>query len=468
MMVGCGTTETSHPIDPSREWEMTPYQRGLVDASFEEGLYSSAVNLLEQLRSPCSKPSISHMRQLIYISLHPTTSPPENVPSSKRTKPLSLSPTVVRASQQLLMSLATTNSPEALARALPRYPDAFNDIPAADIDTDEPDIAKEAACIKEAKSCWVLLSETFLDRQPAAAKAKGKGRRDTHESTDEREIGGPLICDDAWFLLEWLIVLFERDEDMVEAQGKPRHSLIFVQQLPPPRDGTITRWETETPLRIVFYCFRETNLKRQMLGSRLMHLLINLSTTTYLDSPRFIASVSGSLAVASPNEIKNFISYLASIPYSFKLSLYLKTLANLSPNEAATGSGHQRERARAQPKIRRGPKIDQNLDKSTSNALISSALKQPPPPATEVFRLITMNTSNSTIPITSPHLCFRIKFELLVSYTKLQQQIPPDEADPQWSASVHGGKIKHYLEIGFPGPDGRPFRESLEVIMGLP
>ena len=38
------------------EWEMTNYQRNLVDTCFEEGNYDSAISLLDNLRHPSTKP----------------------------------------------------------------------------------------------------------------------------------------------------------------------------------------------------------------------------------------------------------------------------------------------------------------------------------------------------------------------------------------------------------------------------
>lgn len=45
-------------VENLQEWEMGKHQRGLVDNSFEEGQYSSALEMLEQLRSFTHRPSM--------------------------------------------------------------------------------------------------------------------------------------------------------------------------------------------------------------------------------------------------------------------------------------------------------------------------------------------------------------------------------------------------------------------------
>src|SRR6202035_3339126 len=74
-----------------------------------------------------------------------------------------------------LMSLARTNSPEALFRALPCS--LGNDHSLTRVASglgDEEEfsvIAREAMCIKESKHCWAILEEGFIRRKNSAGTA---------------------------------------------------------------------------------------------------------------------------------------------------------------------------------------------------------------------------------------------------------------------------------------------------------
>ncbi|KAJ3507354.1 hypothetical protein NLJ89_g6354 [Agrocybe chaxingu] len=82
-----------------------------------------------------------------------------------------------------------------------------------------------------------------------------------------------VVGDDSWFVLEWLVALFEKDAEETEAQGQPRYSPLLLRQLPPPPMGSNTRWDASEPAKIVFYAFQQPDPRIQKIGLRLLLLV---------------------------------------------------------------------------------------------------------------------------------------------------------------------------------------------------
>lgn len=183
-----------------------------------------------------------HIRQLIYISLQTTLEPAtaeDEEDTSIQASPSkimkqhqhrmalnSIPPKAVANAQRLLMAYLHTNTPDALFRALPRR----RSPPTLVSGHGEGDstIAKRALCISQAKDCWELLHSEFLLRQSAVLSTpKAKTRRSErivhgHPGALDSEAVPPMIVtEQAWPLLEWLVSLFERDEELksVDVQG---------------------------------------------------------------------------------------------------------------------------------------------------------------------------------------------------------------------------------------------------------
>jgi hypothetical protein len=266
---------------------------------------------------------------LLYIALYPplplpaasderkeagkdTFEPP--TPSKLAAKQIQKSPLIpsakaTEAALRLLVSFAITNSPRALGRALPKCVSVSDWlVKEREKDQDQEEdayIAREAMCIQEAKHVWAILKSGMIQRkvvEPMTPKGKGKKRRRDYEHMEEViPIGGegaiPLvvIAENAWPVLDWLLVVLERDELLMEKSGSrectilpqsilesdimrvARHSPILLSQIPPPRSGTGARWEADAPLDIVFYCLEQTAPKRRAMGARLITLVSGVS-----------------------------------------------------------------------------------------------------------------------------------------------------------------------------------------------
>lgn len=222
----------------------------------------------------------------------------------------------------LLVSFALTNTPEALLRALPCYsltkteqaskPDGRTGIGSgrSNAETDENEdshVAKEATMLKDCKDCWSMLKsgvvkhkEDTKGRNSATTTKRRFDRPDDPEDDEDAEDALSPICQYSWPVLEWLIKLFEMEESLANhsrsgeahaynfatlfytcPQLPEQYSFSLLSQIKPPRMGSGPRWDAETPLDIIFSCYRQTDPRRTHLGARLMSL-VRLQITLYL------------------------------------------------------------------------------------------------------------------------------------------------------------------------------------------
>lgn len=453
------------------EREMGTHQRGLVDDCLEEGQFESAIDILKQLRSSNYKPSISHIHQLIYISLQPlptfATSETSNLeipPSpSKSTKKHLPSSAAIQSAQRLLISFAITNSPNTLAQALPSYEKDGSAI----VDYGDSVIGAEAACIPNARHCWEILMEGFTQRQKRmlpTPKGKDKNRIHNFEEPFQME-GHAAVGENSWPVLDWLLLIFEQDELQTKACGLGLYSPELLRQIPSPRNGTGARWDTEAPLRIVFSCLGQNELRRQQMGVRLMTMLINLSSTVHLDLPMFVASVFSRLSASNSEQLPALFSAVPPSPavHRFKVSLCPKFLVDTA-NDSQRVEERPKVQARAQPRAFRSarePAASGDRTTPESNGQLSHHTKHSLPEYNEIRRLMETKISASTTFMTMP-LLFKIKFELFNSYAALQSEIQRQDRDPEW---VEDGNLSRTLDLAFGGEPGKMYRQSLESIV---
>ena len=210
----------------------------------------------------------------------------------KQTKAaLILSPEAVLSARRLLMSFALTNAPEDIGAALPQYSDTKNAPPMHFELIDSP-IFKQSEAIKSAKNCWEILKSGYRLRK---LRMQGKGGKQTRNlftsepGDNEQEILS--VDEDSWSTLNWLLTLFERDADLMEARGERepvffvytflheielffpvRYSPLLVKQIPPLSVG-ITRWDTSEPLKLIFFAIQQEEPSKNRMGYRLLNLV---------------------------------------------------------------------------------------------------------------------------------------------------------------------------------------------------
>jgi hypothetical protein len=167
-------------------------------------------------------------------TFEPTT-PSKSAVRLSQKSPLIPSAKATEAALRLLASFAHTNSPGALGRALPEYLSASDWIKKeSEKDHDQEGeedsyIAQEAMCIQEAKHVWAILKSGMIQRKviaPTTPKGKGKKRRRDYEHVEEivplNEEGTAqpvVVAENAWPVLDWLLVVLEKDELLTEKNG---------------------------------------------------------------------------------------------------------------------------------------------------------------------------------------------------------------------------------------------------------
>lgn len=184
------------------------------------------------------------LRNLFYIALYPpqvgedpdlkvdmmSASPTKMSRMATHGQKASHRPTLSHstAALRLLNAFVQTNTPASLCRALPSYERSAlandsNSRPDDEGDWDS-EILRRSRRIMEARSCWELLREGFV--QPETSSAQGattpsrartrQSRRLTINNTSERD--GVLhkipdvIGPQAWPLLDWILTVLEKDE----------------------------------------------------------------------------------------------------------------------------------------------------------------------------------------------------------------------------------------------------------------
>jgi hypothetical protein len=188
--------------------------------------------------APLSSHARSHVRQLLYIALYPpsptriyhksTQESPSKLSSRHAYSALLPSPSASELAKRTLRVLADVNSPASLLRALPAYPDPNNASP--DFDPELPSdadsfVASEAIRLRNCKNCWNILKFGFIqslaDGSSIVQGSLRKRRRGNTTAADldpvNEEETSLVVGENAWPVLDWLLVLFEKDESMTEA-----------------------------------------------------------------------------------------------------------------------------------------------------------------------------------------------------------------------------------------------------------
>ncbi|KAL4247947.1 hypothetical protein ABKN59_008921 [Abortiporus biennis] len=436
-----------------REVEIGMRERSIVDDSFDEGQYTVGLSTFDQLRDPSSRPYPPHIRQLIFISLYP---PPDKTGDSfdedieninqngMPTSPSKLggkqsrsafepTPQDSLTARSLLLDFAFTNSPPSLMRALPSYGHPHlakkqNLMDFAKDDDAEPlsYIAKRARSLVEAKNCWEVLKEDFVQRIPTSSgsaknlfgegtstpsqsqsrKKPGRSSKRKKTSESEDESGSQsgvangenkkLVGEYSWNLLEWIVILFERDEEKSTIDGLPQFSPLLLSQIPPPRSGTGGRWDIDSPLGIVSYCIAQDNEHHKLLGVRLLTLLINLTSTIYVDFPMFLnATCSRLLSSLSWNNLSFLLMSLPSTAsttlLNFKLIFYRKFLEDACRSVSPCAAGGRVGPTSAKPPARRAVPARARPKAAAATGDVSSGISTP----SSIYSIASSSTLSS-------------------------------------------------------------------------
>ncbi|KAH9485072.1 hypothetical protein JR316_0001978 [Psilocybe cubensis] len=354
--------------------EMDKQLRILVESAIEEAQFDHAIAIFDTCRSPHHRPSPILLLHTLYISLHhnarpsriddptqPVHDPAELLRQSPRKmmrhhkSDIVLHPSAVRAAHRLLRAFVRTNPAAAFAPALPFYPESKVPQLASFEYIDSP-IHPQAIALKNARSVWDVLRsdwivKTYRASLAAEQKAMAKQRRSSTIARESSFAGSftdwtveddsLVVGDNAWHTLEWFVDLFEADAEQ-SPEREYRHSSLLLRQLPPPTIGSHKRWDASEPLKIIFFAFKQSDLRRQRTGLRLFNLLLELTQSGHLDLIPFASTVLSQISLAasaSPShthrsiltDLLTRLSSTSPAAISFKLVLCKKILALLEP-----------------------------------------------------------------------------------------------------------------------------------------
>jgi hypothetical protein len=92
-------------------------------------------------------------------------------------------------------------------------------------------VASEAVRFRNCKNCWNILKFGFIKSLADSSNVLGSPRKRRRGNTMTSEYGPAdeeesslVVGENAWPVLDWLLVLFEKDESMTEASRQGRKS----------------------------------------------------------------------------------------------------------------------------------------------------------------------------------------------------------------------------------------------------
>ncbi|EJF65301.1 hypothetical protein DICSQDRAFT_166348 [Dichomitus squalens LYAD-421 SS1] len=455
-------TRTASPA----ERDLTVHERSLADNCFDEGQYEAAIAALDEIRSRKSKPYDAHIRQLLYIALYPEPSledqieeeamklepgSPSKTLSRRHKSSLAPSPKVTAAAQDLLMKFARTNTPGSLACALPAYPDNA-DAPAGNgAGLEDSHIAREALRVRNARCCWEIIREGFIQRgngDVMASPRKTKGRRSTRMQDEDDEVGewengaAPApVSDHAWSVLDWILTLFESDE----AATKLHYSRLLLRQIPPSRPETAPRWDMRMPLDVVFHALEQEHEAQRSLGIRLLTLLINLTSTPFVDFPMFLNAVSARVSSLPIDAL----SYLfAALPLTHTIARFKIMLCRhaLGGNQAASSSKPKPQARAHEPSPTSAPPRDGAGSGGGVTGGSSGTSKYPSVSVSDLLALLGRPSKDPASVLQT--ICF--KSELVVNFGLLQlESEDANDRDAGWRDALQDGSLRRTVEDVF-------------------
>ncbi|KAJ3552207.1 hypothetical protein NM688_g4272 [Phlebia brevispora] len=446
------------------ERELTVNQRNLIDTCFEEGNYDAAISLLDKLRHPNCKPYPVHLRNLVYIALYPPQIVDEPDYTASKLDVISASPSKISArnqhsffptpehsaaAQRVLRAFAQTNSPASICRALPSYDSSVSPTPGKTIpsrqfaEVSDSEISRRSKRIIEAKNCWELLRENFVQAETYPAQdylsTQNSRLRRTRRSymngasepeemdSDAPDPVGPL----AWPLLDWLLTVFEKDELTCNESDKC-DEVLAPSAVPDP----------SIPDRIRLPLGHRSTLRHSVLllsGSPQIEPW--LATTQFVDQ-------------LSVNDMRS-TSILSLLPPTvactqFKVALCKTSLTRIVESKP-TQKPMPKTAPRPQPARHRQPSSkDSSIAPSTispETAAPTIARKYPVVTAAEVVQLVSRSSSTPESQLVDTTRTLQFKFQLLCAFGALQER--SSHRDEDWEQLVQNGELPKAIDQGF-------------------
>ncbi|KIY44434.1 hypothetical protein FISHEDRAFT_77630 [Fistulina hepatica ATCC 64428] len=471
---------------------MTQYLIALVDNAMEEYHYETATLALDQLRSKKFKPHPPHIRQLVYLSLFSISilsdkskeyqgtsvpSTPSKMPRQTRTNLLPSSDSIT-AARRLLIAFGISHFPDDIFRALP----AYRDLPPPFWQNEssmDSDIARAALAIKDCKTCWNFLTDSFMERKMSMLmsprKKRGRGAREDDYDGIAIVNDGPKapVGPNAWPVLEWLIDLFEKDELCNQAkESGGLYSPHLLAQIPPARNGS-ARWEVHLPLDIAFYCFEQVDERKRRIGRRLLTMLINLTATTQIDIGILVDALITRMKTLSVDQVADLFPGIGNsrVVTNFKFLTcrkYLQDQTGMSGTAVCSSSKTLVRPRAARPRALRKGTAPVPASGPASVPIIASladtSMRVQPvrlPLAQDVIHLIEQPASSDASPA---EFARRMKFELLTAFNLLHSL--QEEQDPEWQRLVSTGAVSAAAARAF--GESSPLTRAVKCLLPEP
>ncbi|KAG9009454.1 hypothetical protein FRB94_014258 [Tulasnella sp. JGI-2019a] len=232
-------------------------------------------------------------------------------------------------------------------------------IPDVGFTGEENKVVRAAMLFTTPKDIWACLEEGFVKRIDAGAAVdpeddimglkllgnevnpakKGKSkpakkRKSTYNNEEDSDdaYGGDMGNDDtflldeplssriavaewAWLVLDWLLTVFEKDEEIAAQSSAVRRSQLLLSQIP-----VSSRTDLSSPLKVAFAALGSASPAQQSfaLGMRLIRLIVSLTIPA---SPRSI-SPSGCLRQINGSLISHIDTYFLTLPLGFLESFF--------------------------------------------------------------------------------------------------------------------------------------------------
>ena len=221
---------------------ITDLQRQTISTAFEEGHYVMGITIINDLcnsgylpdqyvtthRSMWTTRELTRLlsplvRQLIYLSLYPYEPHKDSMDGNDLQRATFPTPAATEAANVLLGVLAERIPPSHLLAALPFYP-TIGERPYTSPCRANSDISSISKMVENAellahcRSCWDILRQDFVPplRVQRRTLPGSPTKRNGIESGSFSMTTAPIIGQESWFTLHWLLRLFERDAQETE------------------------------------------------------------------------------------------------------------------------------------------------------------------------------------------------------------------------------------------------------------
>ncbi|TFK54238.1 hypothetical protein OE88DRAFT_1654801 [Heliocybe sulcata] len=200
------------------------------------------------------------------------------------------------------------------------------------------------------------------------------------------------------------------------------------------------------------HCLQQGEPSRRLAGARLLSLLVDLTSIVYFDAAAFTNAVFARLIAQDGLAFSDFLSILPDslAAATFRLALCRKFLATSSSVDSARIPSASKPQNRIQPRARRrggqtGEDVPQNPKPAETNAAPDIIVsKFALPPSKEILQLV-QRPHDRRIQGSALELS-KVKFDMVLTYGKLQGGLPYEDRDADWPKILQDGTLRESVD----------------------